>query len=304
METNPRKESLQGVYTSRLINNRLRHLDVDDIYLLMLLGEGKKLADVARALSLSQPAITQRVHKIEQTLSISIMERSSRGTRLTGIGLAICRRAGDAMVQLEKFFDDIPRSGFAVAVTGAWSAWLMAAAITAIPDQWNGIDVEYISPEILRKGSRVGEEFTNVVVTMHRRLDATIPPGFVCVANISRPLVLWGRPGLDFLNAKSPLPLIEVSRDEALLSPQQREFLESQQSSIRGIRFAGTVAGAAKMAAKGHGLLVAPQNESELGLGLSQIFPEMAIGSVDFNLMTDDSTVVCDLIKQLIAALG
>lgn len=101
----PRPESFKQVHALRAVDSRLRRLDVDDLYLLMLLGEGKKLADVARSLSLSQPAITQRVHKIEQTLNISVIERSCRGTRLTEAGLTICSRASDVMIHLEKFFD-------------------------------------------------------------------------------------------------------------------------------------------------------------------------------------------------------
>lgn len=87
------------------INVKLRHLDVDDLYLLRLLGDGKRLADGARALSLSQPAITQRIHKMEEALGFNLLERNIRGTNLTEQGLAICRNARDAIRNLENFFN-------------------------------------------------------------------------------------------------------------------------------------------------------------------------------------------------------
>lgn len=86
------------------INVKLRHLDVDDLYLLRLLGDGKRLADGARALSLTQPAITHRIHKMEEALGVSLLERSIRGTNLTHQGLAICQAARDAIRNLEEFF--------------------------------------------------------------------------------------------------------------------------------------------------------------------------------------------------------
>lgn len=301
METSPQKESLHRSKVLRGVNSRLRHLDVDDLYLLTFLGEGKRLADVARALSLSQPAITQRVHKIEQTLGLALLERSSRGTRLTESGLSMCRHAREAMVQLEKFFDNVPRNGFSVAVTSAWCAWLMAAAITTLPDQSSSIDVEYLSPDVLQRGIRAGEEFANVIVTLHRRSDHAEPPGLVPVAHVLRPITLWGRPGINLAAETTPMPIIEVSREEFLLTPQQIEQLEADYPTIRGVRYAGTVAGAAKLAAKGHGLLVAPQNESELGLGLYPIQLNKPIGVLEFNLYVDERVPICDLTRQLVA---
>lgn len=301
METSPQKESLQRHRGLRGVDSRLRHLDVDDLYLLTFLGEGKRLADVARALSLSQPAITQRVHKIEQTLNIALLERSSRGTRITETGLSICRHAREAMLQLEKFFENVPRNNFSVAVTSAWCAWLMAAAITSLPDQSMRIDVENINADILLRGVRAGDEFANVIVTLHRRAENVEPPGLVPVAIVRRPLVLWGRQGFNLETEKSPLPLIEVSREEMLLSQQQLEQLESKYPMIRGVRFAGTVAGAAKLAAKGHGLLVAPQSEAELGLGLYPIATTLPIGDLEFNLYVDERVPICDLTRQLVS---
>lgn len=79
----------------------LRLLDIDDLYLLSHLGKGLRLIDVAKRLRLSQPAITQRVHKIEGAFGIDLIDRSFRGTKLTDKGGQFCHRASVALAVLE-----------------------------------------------------------------------------------------------------------------------------------------------------------------------------------------------------------
>ena len=83
------------------VSSALRHLDVDDFYVLKLLAEGYRLTDVAKSLSLSQPAITQRMYKIEHSLHTQILERTSRTTRLTEQGLKVCKKFAKAISDLE-----------------------------------------------------------------------------------------------------------------------------------------------------------------------------------------------------------
>ena len=81
---------------------KLRHLDVDDLYLMSFLSQGLRLVDAAKRLSLTQPAITQRIHKIEQALGIELLDRNIRGTRLSLKGQVVCKASHDAVEMLEK----------------------------------------------------------------------------------------------------------------------------------------------------------------------------------------------------------
>lgn len=303
METNPTQESLSNARQVRNVDARLRHLDVDDLYLLSFLGDGKRLADSARALSLSQPAITQRVHKIEQAMGFDLLERSLRGTRLTERGLFVCRRASEAIVSLEKFFDGMTTQSDCVAVTGAWAAWIIAGTLTRIPEEHRSIDVEFISANDLLSLSRDSSAFAHVAATLHRKSVGQMISGFYALASIERPITLWTAPHIDLQNLAKPLPLLEVSRDDALLDATQVQEIEAQCANIRGVRFAGTVAGAIKMAATGQGVLLAPQREMERELGLVQALPLLKSNKAIFELLVSERAPVLDLATLLISVI-
>jgi DNA-binding transcriptional LysR family regulator len=81
----------------RSSGHNLRHLDFDDLFLLSHLLSGKTIAATARQLGLTQPAVTQRVRKIERVFEEQILQKVGRHVRLTREGLAICHRAGEAL---------------------------------------------------------------------------------------------------------------------------------------------------------------------------------------------------------------
>lgn len=83
----------------------LRNLDIDDLLILRYLGQGLNLADSGRQVSLTQPAITQRMHKMEQALGFAILDRTHRGTRLTDRAITFCGIANVALGLLEAFTD-------------------------------------------------------------------------------------------------------------------------------------------------------------------------------------------------------
>ena len=84
--TAPRKE-----YTKPA--SWLRRLDMDDLYLLKLSHEGLRCADIAKALGLSFPAISQRVKKITASLETPIFKKSGNNLILTPSGKEAAFRA-------------------------------------------------------------------------------------------------------------------------------------------------------------------------------------------------------------------
>jgi len=105
MESTKKDSSRVVKASGAIVPPALRQLDVDDFYLMRLLGEGKRLIDVARTLSLSQPAITQRVYKIENSLGFAILDRSKRSTSLTDEGLEICLK----MAKVTEFLETLEK---------------------------------------------------------------------------------------------------------------------------------------------------------------------------------------------------
>lgn len=87
----------QNPAPSRAATNRLRLLDFDDLFLLGHLLEGNTIAATAKQLGLTQPAITQRVRKIERVFGETILKKAGRHVRLTKEGRAICDKAADAL---------------------------------------------------------------------------------------------------------------------------------------------------------------------------------------------------------------
>jgi len=83
-------------------SERLRLLDFDDLYLLQSLQEGLTVAATAKLLGLTQPAVTQRLRKIERVFAEPLIERVGRYVRLTSEGRAICAKASEALALMHE----------------------------------------------------------------------------------------------------------------------------------------------------------------------------------------------------------
>lgn len=77
--------------------NKLRFLNFDDLFLLQLLLDGSTITATAQRLGLTQPAVTQRLRKIENIFGCRLMQRAGRRVRLTEEGRALCNRASGAI---------------------------------------------------------------------------------------------------------------------------------------------------------------------------------------------------------------
>lgn len=81
--------------------DNLRFLSVDDLLILMHLAEqGMSVTEVAKKLQLTQPAVTQRLRKMEDAFGQKIIERKGRGVQLTAFGQALSERATAALAAL------------------------------------------------------------------------------------------------------------------------------------------------------------------------------------------------------------
>jgi DNA-binding transcriptional LysR family regulator len=81
---------------------QLRFLAVDDLLILMHLANDQlSVTAVAEKLSLTQPAVTQRIRKMEEVFGHKLIERKGRGIQLTAFGSAQAKRATAALTALQ-----------------------------------------------------------------------------------------------------------------------------------------------------------------------------------------------------------
>ena len=81
---------------------QLRGLDVDDMLLLCCLQDGLTVTQTGKALNVTQPAISQRIRKMECLLGFEILQRNGRSKALTleALGVAYaCKQALESILR-------------------------------------------------------------------------------------------------------------------------------------------------------------------------------------------------------------
>jgi predicted transcriptional regulator len=82
----------------KVSRSQLRFLSVDDLVILAYLtGTPLTITAIAEKMHLTQPAVTQRIRKMESALGQKLVERSGRGVQLTVFGMAQADRAAQAL---------------------------------------------------------------------------------------------------------------------------------------------------------------------------------------------------------------
>jgi len=86
-------------------------IDFLGIQAFLAVVESGSFAMAAARLHLSQTAVSHRMRKLEESLGVALVVRTSRGIALTDAGNALLPRARSAVQQLEVSFDDVRRHG-------------------------------------------------------------------------------------------------------------------------------------------------------------------------------------------------
>lgn len=84
--------------------NWLRSFDFDDLLILYNLGRGQSISATGRELGLTQPAITQRLQKLESIFGVKVCERRGAKAELTEAGAVFAGHAIEAIELLERTF--------------------------------------------------------------------------------------------------------------------------------------------------------------------------------------------------------
>ena len=70
-----------------------RHLKFRDLQIFSTVVEGGSMAEAARRLGLTQPAVSEVVAQLEQLLGVRLFDRNTKGVKPTVYGLAFLKRA-------------------------------------------------------------------------------------------------------------------------------------------------------------------------------------------------------------------
>ncbi len=98
--------------------------DLLDLKAFVTVAELGSFVRTAEALSLSQPALSRRIQKLEESLGAPLLERSTRHVRLTMIGR-------DFLPKVRRFIDELENAVLGISDLGARSSGLVS--IAAVP---------------------------------------------------------------------------------------------------------------------------------------------------------------------------
>jgi LysR family hydrogen peroxide-inducible transcriptional activator len=70
-----------------------RRLHFRDLQYLVAVAEFKSFSRAAEACAITQPALSERIRRIESDLAVEIFERNKRGLRVTPVGQRVVLKA-------------------------------------------------------------------------------------------------------------------------------------------------------------------------------------------------------------------
>jgi len=130
-------------------------------------AEQRSIRGAARALGLSQPAVTKTVRELERDVGAPLVERSVKGVRLSVYGKAFAPRARLLLADMQRARDEIGQirdgaSGkLAVAVTTSVALTVLPAAFKDFHARLPAVDVQFsesVLPSLLARLSDGGLE--------------------------------------------------------------------------------------------------------------------------------------------------
>jgi len=181
----------------------------------LAVAEHGSFTRAAATLHVSQPALSQQVRQLEESLGAQLFDRSGRVTRLTDHGEVYLRYARRALLELEEArpalhdVGDLSRGSLRVAVTPTFTTYLVGPLVEAFHQRYPNITLnvresaqESMEEQLLADQLDVGIAFEEV-----RAQDIEAEPLLVetlaLVVSARHPLAGQRSIGLEALNAES-----------------------------------------------------------------------------------------------------
>ncbi|WEX75739.1 transcriptional regulator CynR [Sinorhizobium numidicum] len=181
----------------------------------LAVAEHHSFTRAAEALHVSQPALSQQVRLMEDSLGVQLFDRSGRTTRLTDSGevyLQYVRRASQEFREAKRAIhdvNDLSRGALRVAVTPTFTTYLVGPLVEAFHTRYPNItlNVREISQEhmeelLLADEVDVGIAFAGTL-TPDIELDPLLVETLALVVSTGHPLASETSVGLQALSAES-----------------------------------------------------------------------------------------------------
>ncbi|MEB5838469.1 transcriptional regulator CynR [Pantoea dispersa] len=187
-------------------------------------AEHLSFTKAAAALHVSQPALSQLVRQLEESLGAQLFDRSGRATRLTDAGeayLQYVRRAAHELQEATRAIHDVgdlSRGSLRLAVTPTFTTYLVGPLVEAFHSRYPGIslNVREISQESIEEQLLAGELDVGIAFgeVSAQEIDAIplLDETFALVVSTLHPLAQEKSIGLQALSTES---LVLLSREFA-----------------------------------------------------------------------------------------
>ncbi|BAW22394.1 MULTISPECIES: transcriptional regulator CynR [Pseudomonas] len=169
----------------------------------------------AAALHVSQPALSQQVRQLEESLGTLLFDRSGRTTRLTDAGevyLRYAKRAAQELQEAKRAIDDLgdlSRGSLRVGVTPTFTSYLVGPLVEAFYGRYPNITlvVREIAQEAMEELLLADEVDVGIAFDNGHHLDleaqALLVETLALVVGKHHPLATTGSIGLEALNSES-----------------------------------------------------------------------------------------------------
>ena len=169
----------------------------------------------AAALHVSQPALSQQVGQLEESLGTTLFDRSGRTTRLTDAGevyLRYAKRAAQELQEAKRAIDDLgdlSRGSLRVGVTPTFTSYLVGPLVEAFHGRYPNITlvVREIAQEAMEELLLADEVDVGIAFDNGHHLDleaqALLVETLALVVGKRHPLATTASIGLEALNSES-----------------------------------------------------------------------------------------------------
>ncbi|PDT22290.1 transcriptional regulator CynR [Rhizobium hidalgonense] len=181
----------------------------------LAVAEHESFTRAADALHVSQPALSQQVRLMEESLGVQLFDRSGRTTRLTDSGevyLQYVRRASQEFREAKRAIhdvNDLSRGALRVAVTPTFTTYLVGPLVEAFYSRYPNISLnvreisqEHMEELLLADEIDVGIAFSGTL-TPDLDLDPLLVETLALVVRTGHPLAGEMSIGLKALSAES-----------------------------------------------------------------------------------------------------
>ena len=125
----------------------VRNLGFRDLQYLVAIAELGSFSRAAEACAITQPALSERIKRIESDLSVEIFERSKRGVRVTPVGQRVVLKARELLDGVSQIDDIVssahrPLSGpFRVGIIVTLGAYLMPLILPRLRQHYPNLEL-------------------------------------------------------------------------------------------------------------------------------------------------------------------